>query len=96
MHSRLKLLNLFISTHAPKQNSSHFPIITPRQKEITRLPQAEFFENLFPPGRKGGREGNHRAEEITKIELMRVLATSFVKSHHLCTLHFSGFYFVAP
>ena len=35
-----------------------------------------------------------RAEKMTKIKLLIVLAKSFEKSHHLFNLHISGYYFV--
>ena len=51
-------LDLFFFTHAPKQTLLRFLSSPPRQKEITHFPQAAFFENLFPPCRKGGGEEN--------------------------------------
>ena len=70
-------------------------IITPRLKEINHSPQAAFFENLSP-SRNGGRAENYGAEKMTKIKLVRVLATIFVKSYHLYNLHFFGFCFAVP
>ena len=54
IHLWVKELNLFISTHAPKQNSPpgfyhHYS----RQKEITHFPQTKFFENPFFPQQRG-------------------------------------------
>ena len=44
---------------------------------------------------KGG--GNYeRCEEVTKIKLLRVLVTSFDKSHHLFTLYIFGYCFAVP
>ena len=64
-------------------------IITPRRKlqqEITPI----------SPRRKEGREGNYGAEKMTKINFVRLLVTSFVKSHRLCALHCFGFCSVEP
>ena len=43
-------------------------------------------------------EGNYseKAKKVTKIKLVRLLATSFDKSHHLCTLHIFACYFALP
>ena len=71
-------------------------IITPRQKEINHFTQAAFFENLSPFRRKGVGEGNYGVKKITKIKLVKVLATSFLKSHRLGTLYLFGFCFVVP
>ena len=48
-----KKMNLFIFTHAPKQNFPQVFIIS-RQKEIIHIPQKAFFENLLFPKQKGG------------------------------------------
>ena len=69
-------------------------IITPRQKEFTYFLQRVFFEDLSP-SKKGGGEENYGPEKMTKIKLLMVLATAFVKSHHLCTLQvFAPFTFL--
>ena len=49
-----------------------------------------------PPSRKGEGKENYGDEKMTEVKLVRVLATSFVKFHHLFTLHFFGFCFVVP
>ena len=55
------------------------------------------FLKIHSQNRKWRGEGNHGAKEMTKINLVRVLAKSFVKSHHLCTLHvFLLSFFVVP
>ena len=50
----LKILNLFILTHAPKQNSPlGFYYHYSKQMEMTHFYRLTFFENLFYPSRKG-------------------------------------------
>ena len=43
-------------------------------------------------------EGNYseRTEKVTKVKLVKVVVTSFDKSHHLCTLHFFVYCFAIP
>ena len=94
MHFWLKILNLFIFIHCLKQNFSQYLIITSQAEGNYPFPSSNVFWKLIPtPSRKVRRERNHEAEEMTKIKLARVLARSFVKSYHLCTLNFFLFLF---
>ena len=53
----LKILNLFILTHAPKQNSPlGFYYHYSKQMEMTHFYRLTFFENLFYPSRKERRK----------------------------------------
>ena len=62
-------------------------LISPRQNFLKIEPFC-FKEGV------GGRRNFERAEKVTK--LVKVLVTSFEKSHHLCTLHFCGYCFALP
>ena len=65
----------------------------PMQKEIAHFTKTVFSENLFSPAERGEDYG---AEKMTKIKLVRALATSFDKFHDLCNLYIFGFCFVVP
>ena len=58
------------------------------RKILPISPRWHFLKIYFLPQQKGGGEGNYGADKITKIKLVRVLVTSFIESHPLCTLHF--------
>ena len=62
----------------------------PNQRIINHSPQETVFENQFSPTKKEGEERAIRAI-MSKIKLVRVLVTSFDKSHHLSsTLKYEG------
>ena len=80
----------------PKQRSHRFLSLPPRENEITHFPQALFFQNLFLPTERGERKETMELQKWPKLNIVRVLATSVVKSYLLCTLHFFCFCFLVP
>ena len=84
----------------PSKTLSHVLIFIPRPPRQREIP------NFFLPGRilrilnlSAGGWGERiyeRAEKVTKIKLVRVLVTSFNKSHHLCIFDIFGYCFVVP
>ena len=63
LHLWVKELNLFIFTHAPKQNSP--PSLSPRQTGIAHSSRTAFSEDIFSIAEKGGED--YGVEKITKI-----------------------------
>ena len=84
----------------PSKTLSHVLIIIPRrprQREILNfflLGRILWILNLSAGG--WGERNYERDEKVTKIKLVRVLVTSFNKSHHLCTFDIFGYCFVVP
>ena len=90
-----KKLNLFIFTHAPKQNSP------PWQKEITHSSWKAFSEDLFFPqqklgeGWRGGGVGGNGVVELKKLPKLNLRGYwSFDRLPHLYNLYIIGFCFV--
>ena len=93
IHLWVKKLNLFIFTHALKQNSPqgfyHYP---PDRRELP-IPPEYCFLKIFFPEEKGG-EGE-RIMGLKKIpKLTKVSVTSFDKFHYLCNYYIFDLYFV--
>ena len=61
---------------------------------------AGYYRNLHIPPSKTFPPGSYhyyeRAETVTIIKLVKILVTSFDKSHHLCTLYIVGHCFDVP
>ena len=73
-----KKLNLFIFTHAPRQNSPPgFYHYHPGRRKSPIPPKKHFLKIYCLPSRKRGGVG--------------ALVTSFDKFHHLCNLYIFGF-----
>ena len=81
--SRNLTMNLINFAHAPKQNSP------PGRRELPISPGQLFLKIYFSPSRKSEDYG---AEKMAKIELERVLVTSFDKFHHICNLYCFGLF----
>ena len=90
IHLWVKKLNLFIFTHAPKQNSPQvFIIILQADVNCPVLPNSIFWR-YFPE-----EKGEERIMELKKIpKLTKVSVTSFDKFHHLDNLYIFGSCFV--
>ena len=88
-----KIESIHIYSSPLAKLSHRFLLSPPWQKEITHFPQAAVFQNLFPTSRK---RVAIIVEKMTKYKLVKVLVSSFSKSHHLCSPHIFGFVIAAP
>ena len=91
IHLWVKKLNLFIFTHAPRQNSLPGFYNYPPVRWKLSIPPEQRFLKIFFPEEKGGRRlwSWKRILKLTKISV-----TSFDKFHHLCNLYIFGLCFV--
>ena len=91
IHLWIKRLNLFIFTHAPKQNSPPgFYHYSPGRRELRIPPKQRFRMIYFPEQKERGED--YGIEKLPK--LTRVLVTNLDKCHHSCNLYIFGLCFV--